>query len=91
MPANRHANTLMTFGVTEELLQQLKVPNRLTGYVCLLDRDGRVRWRGSGAVQDDELAALVAATEALLAEQNGGRSDDECSVHMLMKCYFPFM
>lgn len=40
--------------------------NRLTGYVFLLDRDGRIRWRGCGFPTEEEVRWLVSGAEALL-------------------------
>jgi len=42
--------------------------NRLVGYVYLLDREGRVRWRGCGWPDDEEVGWLVGATRQVLAE-----------------------
>ncbi len=40
-------------------------------YVYLVDGAGRVRWRGSGPAQPDEVEALLRCTEELLAEADG--------------------
>ena len=42
--------------------------NRLVGYVYLLDRDGRVRWRGCGFPDEEEIGWLLGATGQVLAE-----------------------
>lgn len=52
---------------TEVLCGELQVHNRLLGYVFLLDAQGRVRWRAHGVPQPEELAALVAVSQELLA------------------------
>lgn len=46
------------FGDTVVAAEQLAMTNRLSGYVFLLDREGRIRWRQSGqmlAAEDEQL------------------------------------
>ncbi len=43
--------------------------NRLVGYVYLLDREGRVRWRGCGFPDDEEVGWLLGATRQVLSEE----------------------
>ncbi len=40
--------------------------NRLTGYVFLVDREGRIRWRGCGFPSEEEMRWLVSGAETLL-------------------------
>ena len=42
--------------------------NRLVGYVYLLDRRGRVRWRGCGFPERDEVDLLIKETERVMRE-----------------------
>jgi len=42
--------------------------NRLIGYVYLVDSDRRIRWRGCGFPEEDELKHVLQATQALLNE-----------------------
>lgn len=59
------------------LLEALQVPNHLGGYVYLVDRAGRVRWRASGQAEPLELETMHRVTRALLAEsatRHGPRS-----------------
>ena len=43
--------------------------NRLVGYVYLLDRDGRVRWRGCGFPEEEEVEWLMKATAEVIQEK----------------------
>jgi len=36
------------FGDTWSFRKSLRIRNKLTGYVFLVDKKGRVRWRGTG-------------------------------------------
>lgn len=59
------------------LLEALQVPNHLGGYVYLVDRAGRIRWRASGQAEPAELEAMHRVARALLAEpaaQQGPRN-----------------
>jgi hypothetical protein len=52
-----------------EFAAALELPNKYTGYAYLLDRENRVRWRGSGQSQDGEVDTLIQCVEQLRAEQ----------------------
>lgn len=54
------------FGDTREARRSLGITNLLTGYVYLVDRDGRVRWRGSGLAEAWEVEVMLDASAALL-------------------------
>ncbi|KAK9818253.1 hypothetical protein WJX72_009658 [[Myrmecia] bisecta] len=60
---------LFHFGDTEVLRQALQMTNRLTGYIYLVDSSGRVRWRGSGLADAQELRSLLSCTDQLLTSK----------------------
>jgi ATPase complex subunit ATP10 len=62
------ATYLYHFGDGEALQAALRMNNRLTGYVYLLDGQGRVRWRGSGKPEERELTAMDKCAEELVQE-----------------------
>ncbi|KAK9787120.1 hypothetical protein WJX73_008776 [Symbiochloris irregularis] len=57
-PAALQPEYLFHFGEAQELKKALNMKNQLTGYTYLLDAQGRVRWRASGAPQAGELEVL---------------------------------
>lgn len=67
------------FGDTYFLRKALGIPNLLSGYVFLLDRKGRVRWRASGMATEAELASMMSCTSRLLEEQSSKRIESVSS------------
>lgn len=59
---------LYYFGKTDNLRLSLGLTNRLTGYVFLLDRNGKVRWRGCGEPSSSEIESMIESTKKLLVE-----------------------
>lgn len=57
------------FGDTYDFRKVLGVPNLLSGYVFLVDRKGRVRWRASGMATEEEIESMVGCTRRLLQEE----------------------
>ncbi|KAL9247585.1 hypothetical protein vseg_021003 [Gypsophila vaccaria] len=57
------------FGDHYYFRKELKILNLLTGYIFLLDNFGRVRWHGSGASTEEELASLLSCTTHVLNEK----------------------
>ena len=53
----------------QDFAAQLLLPNVYTGYAYLLDRDNKVRWRGSGQATEQEIEAMLECTEQLLQER----------------------
>lgn len=41
----RHGQSFLRFGSTEEIREGMGIDNRMVGYVFLVDRKGRMRWR----------------------------------------------
>ena len=37
-----------------DLADRLRIPNKYTGYIFLLDRDNRIRWRASGQMLEEK-------------------------------------
>lgn len=64
------ARTVFLFGGYNGFQEVLDMfENRLIGYVYLLDREGRIRWRGCGFPNvPEEMEYLLRATDALLNE-----------------------
>ena len=60
---------LYFFKAREPLREALHMTNRLTGYVYLVDGEGRVRWRGSGNPEARELEALLKCSNQLLEDR----------------------
>jgi ATPase complex subunit ATP10 len=46
--------------------------NRLIGYVYLLDQEGRIRWKGCGFPEEEELNHLIQAASGLAEEKGRG-------------------
>ncbi|EFJ28953.1 hypothetical protein SELMODRAFT_410829 [Selaginella moellendorffii] len=59
---------LYAFGDSYDFRKELRVTNRLTGYMFLVDRAGRIRWRSSGQASPEEASHLVSCTASLLQE-----------------------
>ena len=49
-----HGRTLLVFGGLMDLADHLRIPNKYTGYIFLLDKDNRVRWRASGQMLEEK-------------------------------------
>ncbi|KAL4458895.1 hypothetical protein ABPG75_013760 [Micractinium tetrahymenae] len=60
---------LTHFGAMDGIRAGLHLTNLLTGYVFLVDAQGRLRWRASGSPSEQELQTLLRVTEELLREQ----------------------
>eukprot|EP00884_Botryococcus_braunii_P006519 jgi/Botrbrau1/15869/Bobra.40_1s0053.1 len=55
------------FGDCTAWRKALGMTNRLTGYVFLMDEEGRMRWRGSGKGEEEEVESLIRCTRGLLS------------------------
>lgn len=64
-----HRLTALVFGGINEFCAPLLVPNKFTGYVYLLDKDNRVRWKGCGIPHPHEVEYLVKACHDLIEEE----------------------
>lgn len=58
------------FGDSYDFRKELHITNVLTGYVFLLDEQGRVRWQAYGQSTEEEVSSMVSCTNMLLNEQN---------------------
>lgn len=65
VPDERKDRTLLYFGSCPDLRDVLRMHNDKTGYVFLLDGNGRVRFAGSGKATDDELKKLIGFVKEL--------------------------
>lgn len=66
------------FGDEKVATDQLGMSNRLTGYVFLVDEEGRVRWQASGKLMEEEAHSFLKAVRSLLGthKRMAGRGDD---------------
>uniref|UniRef100_A0A0A9DR25 Uncharacterized protein n=1 Tax=Arundo donax TaxID=35708 RepID=A0A0A9DR25_ARUDO len=64
---NRHV--VYAFGDHYDFRKKLQILNLLTGYICLVDRLGRIRWQGFGSATPEELSSLTDCTSILLDEK----------------------
>jgi len=44
----RHGQSFLRFGSTEKIREGMGIDNRMVGYVFLVDKKGRMRWRYVG-------------------------------------------
>ncbi len=68
VPEYRKENYLMYFGNTQDCADfrdVLRMHNKKTGYVYLLDGLGRVRFAGSGKASDDDVKRIISFTKEL--------------------------
>jgi hypothetical protein len=65
----RWERTGYVFGGVLDFATELLLPNKFTGYAYLIDSEGRVRWRGIGHAQEEDLQALQRCATALLEEE----------------------
>ncbi|CAM6091090.1 unnamed protein product [Calypogeia fissa] len=56
------------FGDTYFFRKQLGIPNVLAGYLFLVDKKGRIRWRASGMASPEELSSMFFCIRRLLEE-----------------------
>lgn len=49
-----------------KIRETLQLTNSIVGYVFLLDREGRVRWRAHASPSKQEISALFSCTNHLL-------------------------
>ncbi|TVU17300.1 hypothetical protein EJB05_33321 [Eragrostis curvula] len=66
---NPRRHVVYAFGDHYDFRKQLQILNLLTGYIYLVDRLGRIRWRGFGSATQEELSSLTACTSSLLDEK----------------------
>jgi len=64
-------STFLKFGGLPNFAKSLNLENLSTGYAYLLDKDNKIRWRGSGMARGREVARLFELTEELLKEADG--------------------
>uniref|UniRef100_A0A7S3G581 Uncharacterized protein n=1 Tax=Palpitomonas bilix TaxID=652834 RepID=A0A7S3G581_9EUKA len=57
-PPELHASTFVVKGNSGAARRELQMENRLTAYVWLVDKNGRIRWRAVGAPAEQELEGL---------------------------------
>jgi ATP10 protein len=60
---------VMYFGDTSVLSEEQNMANRLTAYVFVIDTDGKVRWRSSGQLLDNEKSSLCLAVHTCIGMQ----------------------
>ena len=71
VPEDNHSLTMLSFGNVADFSAHLLLPNKFTGYVVVLDKDNKVRWRGCGTAEQGELDVMFDCIERLKGEQVG--------------------
>jgi hypothetical protein len=64
-PEADRVHVMTVWGVAHEWKSWLAYDAPNSGYIVLLDREGRVRWRGAGPLDDARWRELAAASDAL--------------------------
>ena len=52
--------------VKQDVSADLGLPKKYTGYSFLLDKDSRIRWRGSGIAEPEEVESMLNCAQQLL-------------------------
>jgi hypothetical protein len=68
IPDKKHRHVVTMYGDVEKYTQALNIDPRF-GHAFLLDRDGMIRWQGTGFATKEMLADLFAAAERLSPKQ----------------------
>ncbi|KAF8726026.1 hypothetical protein HU200_020610 [Digitaria exilis] len=63
---NPQRHVVYAFGDNYDFRKKLQIINLLTGYIYLVDCEGRIRWQGFGSATEEELSSLMASTSILL-------------------------
>ncbi|RCV16012.1 hypothetical protein SETIT_3G103000v2 [Setaria italica] len=66
---NPQRHIVYAFGDHYDFRKKLQIINLLTGYIYLIDRQGRIRWQGFGSATQEELSSLTASTSILLDDK----------------------
>lgn len=73
LKSSEHTKTMLVFGSLTEIAEKMHIPNKYTGYIFLLDKNNRVRWRASGLPIEGELDCLYKCIDELKNETNKRR------------------
>ncbi len=65
IPREKHPYVVTYYGDSTDLRQALEIGDRSLGYVYLLDRQGIIRWAGSGYATDDRIREMIGIAEEL--------------------------
>ena len=65
---SQHERTILVFGESLKFASQLLLPSKYIGYAVLLDKNNKIRWRGSGVSKPEELETMFKLTEEILRE-----------------------
>jgi hypothetical protein len=68
VPEANHPLTTLCFGGVADFSAHLLLPNKFTGYVVVLDKNNRVRWRACGQAEQEEVELMFQAIEKLKQE-----------------------
>ncbi|CAN6331580.1 unnamed protein product [Urochloa humidicola] len=66
---NPQTHVVYAFGDHYDFRKKLQIVNLLTGYIYLIDRQGRIRWQGFGSATQEELSSLTSSTSILLDDK----------------------
>jgi mitochondrial ATPase complex subunit ATP10 len=64
------------FGEDRAVSDILGMTNHLTGYVFVVDQDGRIRWRSAGKLTEAEGQSMLQAVRGLLPAQERDAYED---------------
>jgi len=73
IPQQRHAFVLTYYGSSEAYREALGMDDRSRAYLFLLDREGTIRWNGSGYASPEQSRALIEAASSLHATRVASR------------------
>lgn len=68
VPEANHPLTALCFGGVMDFSAHLLLPNKFTGYLVVLDKNNRVRWRSCGQAEEGEVERMFKAIETLRDE-----------------------
>jgi ATPase complex subunit ATP10 len=64
-----NSNFLFLFKDVDFFQRKLELPNRLVGYVFLLDTENLIRWKGCGFPEKSELDSLLSCADTLIQQE----------------------
>ena len=68
VPSDNHDLTMLSFGNVPDFSAHLLLPNKFTGYIVVLDKNNKVRWRGCGTAESQEVELMFECIEKLRQE-----------------------
>jgi ATPase complex subunit ATP10 len=72
IPKEKHNHVVTYYGNAAKYRQILEMEDRSLGYIFLLDPEGRIRWRGEGFAEPDEIDRMITLTKEIAAGKMEG-------------------